>query len=146
MSEVSPENRISRFAKKSKVHDDGENIRIDAEAFKLRGGEDYLSVNDLEMHEGDTVTEKVLHLIKSPSMQMNIKKNDYFAIHKVGQMQEYVKTNSIDERNLIVSYKPDPNIHYDSHAGIYGVLQDDDLILELISECVQDSVKVSEGK
>ena len=54
----------------------------------------------------------------------------------VGRLREHVASATSDRRMLDILHEPEPLDP--SHAGIFGLRQDDTLIAQLIAEVVQD--------
>ena len=61
----------------------------------------------------------------------------------VEEMKEYVKFKSKDKRSLTVTHEPKvdpehPELDCEYHCGIRGFKYDEDIIADLIAECVKD--------
>ena len=65
------------------------------------------------------------------------------AVLNVGEIINYVHTQSPDARNLKVLCEPEEDDP--SHSGIHGFRYDDHLIAELIAETVQEIYPAREG-
>lgn len=111
--------------------------QIQPGAFKLRAGEESLSVNWLEFLNCSSRESEITEVRKIYSKKLNIGLHAKIAILNVGEVRQKVLTESPDGRNLVVIH--DPFIDDPSHSGIYNLKQDDELIAELILETVRES-------
>jgi hypothetical protein len=115
--------------------DDGE---IQATAFMLREGEEYLSVNWLEALSRSDRTSEIRELQDLYARKLHVGVAARIAILNVGAVRAKVVRESQDMRLLRVLHEPiipdDP-----SHAGIYDIPHDDDLVAELIAQAVLEN-------
>jgi hypothetical protein len=122
---------VARYCKASSI-EDGE---ILATAFMVREGEEYLSVNWLEDLKRSDRASQVRDLQKLFATKLKVRAAARIAILNVGALRAKVQRESTDRRLLPVLHEPiipdDP-----SHAGIYEIPYDDDLVAELIAQVV----------
>lgn len=125
---------VARYCRPSTVPD-GE---IQATAFMLREGEEYLSVNWLEALGHSDRTSEIRELQDLYARKLHVGAAARIAILNVGSVRAKVVRESQDMRLLRVLHEPiipdDP-----SHAGIYDIPQDDDLVAELIAQAVLEN-------
>ena len=130
---IPDQNHIARFCRPWQVHEE----QIQATAFMLREGEEYLSVNWLEFLNCSNRENEITKLRTIYSETFTVGARAKIAVLNVGEVRKKVLTESPDGRNLEVLHAPlmnDP-----SHSGIYNLKQDDELIAELILETVRES-------
>lgn len=125
---------VARYCKSTAV-EDGE---ILAPAFMVREGEEYLSVNwREELKCPDRVSEvRALQELYARKMT-RVGAGARIAILNVGTLRTKVERESSDRRLLRVLHEPEPDDP--SHAGIYGIPSDDDLVAELIAQVVLEN-------
>lgn len=121
---------VARYCKGSTV-DDGE---VQATAFMLRDGEEYLSVNWLEDLNWPDRKSEIGALQELYSRKLSVRTAARIAILNVGTFRTKVAHESPDMRRLRVSHEPIPEDP--SHTGIYDFSSDDDIIAELIAQTV----------
>lgn len=126
---------ISRYCKSTSI-DRG---RINGAAFFPRDGEEYLSVNWLEFFKCPNREEQIGEIRNVLGMKLNLTSKAKIAVLNVGDLKEYVYSESEDNRKLDVKHNPifgsppDP-----SHSGIYNLGPDDAIIADLIADIVQE--------
>lgn len=130
---IPDQNHIARFCRPWQVHEE----QIQATAFMLREGEEYLSVNWLEFLNCSNRENEITKLRTIYSETFTVGARAKIAVLNVGDVHEKVLTESPDGRNLEVLH--DPAMNDPSHSGIYNLKQDDELIAELILETVHES-------
>ncbi|MBI4525530.1 MAG: hypothetical protein HY695_17150 [Deltaproteobacteria bacterium] len=123
---------VGRYCKASTV----ENGEISAAAFMIRETEEYLSVNWLEELKHPDRASQIRDLQNLYAMKFNrVGATARIAILNVGMLRSKVASESPDGRLLRVLHEPlepgDP-----SHAGIYELFHDDEIIAELIAQVV----------
>jgi len=127
--------RVARYCKASTV-EDGE---IQPAAFMIRETEEYLSVNWLEaLNCLDRVSE-IRDLQKLYATKFNrVGASARIAILNVGAVRTKVERESPDSRLLRVLHEPEEPTD-PSHAGIYEIHHDDEIIAELIAQVVLEN-------
>ena len=125
---------VARHCKASTAPD-GE---IQATAFLLREGEEFLSVNWLEELKCPDRTSEVRALQNLYARKMTrVGAGARIAILNVGRIVTKVENDGVDKRVLRVLHEPEPDDP--SHAGIFGISYDDrEIVAELI---VQEVLK-----
>lgn len=111
--------------------------QIQPGAFKLRAGDESLSVNWLEFLNCSSRESEITEIRNIYSAKLNVGARAKIAVLNVGEVCQKVHTESPDGRNLEVIH--DPLIDDPSHSGIYNLKQDDELIAELILETVREA-------
>ena len=115
-----------------------ENGEISAAAFMLREGEEYLSVNWLEELKGPSRASQIRDLQELYTKKLKVGATARIAILNVGTLRTKVERESPDSRLLRVLHEPeepdDP-----SHAGIYEIRHDDEVVAELIAQVVLEN-------
>lgn len=135
---IPDENHIVRYCKPTQVSDG----QIQATAFMLRAGEEYLSVNWLEFLNCSSRESEVAELRNIYSQKLTVGARAKMAVLNVGEVRKKVLTESPDRRILEVLHAPildNPQLYDPSHSGIYNLKQDDELIAELILETVRET-------
>ena len=130
---------IARYASASKI--DPETGRLLGAAFYLRPGEEYLSVFCLSMIKGDDTLSQIEYLKKD--IPLDTSPNGRLGVLNIGEMKEYVRSSSKDKRDLTVTGEPRsnpkcPELNCEYHCGIRGFGYAEEIIAELIVECVKD--------
>jgi hypothetical protein len=122
---------VGRYCKASTV----ENGEISAAAFMMRETEEYLSVNWLEVLKSPSRASQIRDLQELYTKKLKVGATARIAILNVGTLRSKVERESLDSRLLRVLHEPeepdDP-----SHAGIYEIPHDDEIIAELIAQVV----------
>lgn len=128
---VPDSDHVARYCKASTV-DGGE---VQATAFMLRDGEEYLSVNWLEDLNCSDRPSELRALQNLYSRKLSVGTTARIAMLNVGAFRTKVAQESPDMRWLRVLHEPivpeDP-----SHAGIFGISPNDEIIAELIARTV----------
>ena len=122
---------VGRYCKASTV----ENGEISAAAFMMRETEEYLSVNWLEVLKSPSRASQIRDLQELYTKKLKVGATARIAILNVGTLRSKVERERLDSRLLRVLHEPeepdDP-----SHAGIYEIPHDDEIIAELIAQVV----------
>lgn len=122
---------VGRYCKASTV----ENGEISAAAFMMRETEQYLSVNWLEVLNRSERAIQIRDLRSLYATKLRVGTAARIAVLNVGALRAKVERESPDSRLLRVLHEPeepdDP-----SHAGIYEIPHDDEIIAELIAQVV----------
>jgi hypothetical protein len=125
---------VGRYCKASTV----ENGEISATAFMMRETEEYLSVNWLEELKRPSRASQIRDLQKVYNNKLKVGATARIAILNVGTLRSKVQRESPDSRLLRVLHEPeepdDP-----SHAGIYEIPHDNEIIAELIAQVVLEN-------
>jgi hypothetical protein len=125
---------VGRYCKASTV----ENDEISATAFMMRETEEYLSVNWLEELKRPSRASQIRDLQEVYNKKLKVGATARIAILNVGTLRSKVQRESPDSRLLRVLHEPeepdDP-----SHAGIYEIPHDDEIIAELIAQVVLEN-------
>jgi len=104
----------------------------------LREGEAYLSVNWLEVLRSPGRAGQIRDLQQLYTKKLKVGATARIAILNVGTLRSKVERESADNRLLRVLHEPeepdDP-----SHAGIYEIPHDDEIIAELIAQVVLEN-------
>ena len=135
------DNHIGRYCGGSHVDEDSD---VDGTAFRLRAGEEYLSVNWLEYlaKENEEQIEALRAVYRSKFNKVG--KTARIAKLNVGEMIEHVRSESPDSVQLEVIHEPINTPPVDpSHSGIHNIPEDDDLVADLIAEAVLDTYRAS---
>ena len=110
---------------------------IQATAFRLRVGEENLSVDWLEFLNCSSRGNEITKLRHIYSGKFKVPTRARVGVLNVGQMRDKVRQESPDRRNLNVLHNPKDNDP--AHSGIYDLKQDDEMIAELILESVLET-------
>jgi hypothetical protein len=126
---------VARYCKASTI----ENSAVQATAFMLRTGEEYLSVNWLENLNCPDRESAISALQNLYSRKLNrVGTTARIAILNVGAFRAKVAQESPDMRQLRVLHEPitpeDP-----THSGIYDIAPDDEIIAELIAQTILET-------
>jgi hypothetical protein len=125
------EHHLARHCGGSKLREDGMPA---AAAFSLRDGEDYLSVNWLEITGRDTADEQIAcvrgHLV---AKGRKIGASSKFAVFMNASLATHIRSETSNLFNLTAIYKPELP-HDPSHSGVHGYSHEDALVEQLISE------------
>ena len=125
---------VGRYCKASTV----ENGEISATAFMMRETEEYLSVNWLEELKRPSRASQIRDLQEVYNKKLKVGARARIAILNVGTLRSKVQRESPDSRLLRVLHEPDEPDD-PSHAGIYEILHDDEMIAELIAQVVLEN-------
>ncbi|MCK4618544.1 MAG: hypothetical protein KAT52_01225 [Desulfobacterales bacterium] len=137
---VPNQDHISRYC--SAIHCK-ENGQVTGTAFRPRQADEYLSVNWLEFFHLADQQDEIQEVRKVLSSKLTLGAKAKIAVLNVGEIINYVHTQSPDARNLKVLYEPEEDDP--SHSGIHGFRYDDHLIADLIAETVQKIYPAREG-
>ena len=122
---------VGRYCKASTV----ENGEISAAAFMMRETEEYLSVNWLEELKSPSRASQIRDLQKLYTKKLKVGATARIAILNVGTLRTKVERESPDSRLLRVLHEPEEPDDL-SHAGIYEIRYDDEIIAELIAQVI----------
>jgi hypothetical protein len=132
--EIPDHDHVARYCSPTRVS----NEEIQATAFMLRPADNSLSVNWLEYFKCLSREGEIDELRKAyAAKKLIVKASGRIAVLNVGEVRNKVLTESPDSRNLEVLH--DPLIDDPSHAGIYNLKHDNELIAELILETVRET-------
>lgn len=112
-----------------------ENGEISAAAFMLREGEGYLSVNWLEELRRSNRLSEIRDLQRLYATKLRVGASARIAVLNVGNVRNKVQSESPDRRLLRVQHEPEEPVD-PSHAGIYEIPREDEIIAELIAQAV----------
>ena len=124
---------VGRYCKASTV----ENGEISAAAFMVRKAEEYLSVNWLETLNRSGRATQISELQSLYARKLRVGAVARIAVLNVGGLRAKVERESPDSRLLRILHEPefdDP-----SHAGIYEIPYDDEIVAELIAQVVLET-------
>lgn len=124
------------MTKGTQVRQDG---GIDGDAFALRRGETYVSLNCLDLFEvGDR--EEQLRLLRGVlRRKMTVRPRHRLSIINVG----YTKGDAASH-GYSLDFRHRPEADDETHCGLYGFEYNDEVIQDLIAECVTDVVSAFE--
>jgi hypothetical protein len=106
----------------------------------IRQDEEYLSVNWLEELKCSTRASEIRKLQDLYAKKFNrISANARVAILNVAMVCSKVRDESPDQRLLGILHEPITDPPDPSHAGIYNISFDDEVIGELIREVIQET-------
>jgi len=129
---VPNKDHICRYCSATQCTEKGQ---VTGAAFQLRPIDENLSVNWLEFLRLASRQEQISEVRRVLSLTLGAKAK--IAVLNVGEILNYVRTQSPDSRNLSVLHNPEEDDP--SHSGIYGLRYDDHLIADLIAEVVQET-------
>jgi hypothetical protein len=123
---------VSRFCRPATI-DEG---IVTGLAFRLREGEEYLSVNWLESlaHGGRSTQIAALRNVFERKFS-KVSATARFAVLSVGELCAYIRNEG---RDLTAIHEPEPDDQ--SHCGVYGLRFDDEVIADMLAEIVQETV------
>ncbi len=116
----------ARLTKATQQRDDG---GVEGDAFALRSGEEYLSLNCLDLFGGDR-EEQLSALRRVVGLKLNVSKTALFSILNVGYTKQIVEPYA----SLDFIHQPQPDD--ETHCGLYGLEYNDELVQDLIAESV----------
>lgn len=128
--QIPDSDHIARYCGGSSVASDGSVNRM---AFRIRNGEEYLSVNWLEFLEKNTREEEIAEVRNVLQKKLTLGSRSRIAVANVGPLINHIR----EERVLKVQHEPD--LDDPSHSGIFGYGIDDDLIAFMIAEVFQET-------
>jgi len=120
---------IAHYCGASSIESNG---TINGMAFRLRKGEEYLSVNWLEFLEKASREEEIDEVRNVLRKKLTLGARSRIAVANVGSLIRHIW----EERILTVQHEPEPDDL--SHSGIFGYRIDDDLIADMIAEVFQE--------
>lgn len=121
----------ARLAKGTQIRKDD---RVEGDAFALRKGESYLSMNCLDLLDGDR-SEQLDSLRAVLDHKLNVSGTARLAIINVGGTKRSVLPHSV------LNFVHEPETDDESHCGMYGLEYNNELVQDLIAESVVDVVK-----
>jgi hypothetical protein len=124
---------VGRYCKASTV----ENGEISAAAFMVGKTEEYLSVNWLEEINRSDRTTQISELQSLYATKLRVGAAARIAVLNVGSVRAKVQRDSPDNRLLRVLHEPESDDP--SHAGIYDIPYDDDIVAELIAQVILET-------
>ena len=106
---------------------------VEGDAFAIRRGEHYLSLNCIDLLDGDRGEQlDALRLILS--RKLNVSRTARLSILNVGETRRRVSPHAM----LDFRHEPEPGDN--SHCGVYGIEYGDELVQDLIAESVFEVV------
>ena len=126
--EIRDEDHVARYYLKRFMYPDGTPM---PDAFKLRDGETYLSVNWLECFGMSTMEANMACVREDFSKKHSIVKNARFAVLNVDSIKR-----SMEESDRIVHVKHLKDNDYPSHASIEECARDDDSMMIILASIV----------
>ena len=133
---VPDSDHVARYCKPTTI-DEGE---IQATAFMLREGEGYLSVNWLEELKSSGRASQIRDLQELYTKKLKVAATAQIAVLNVGTLRTKIERESPDRRLLRVLHEPEEPDDL-SHAGIYEIRYDDEIIAELIVQVVLEKYR-----
>jgi len=133
---VPDSDHVARYCKPTTI-DEGE---IQATAFMLREGEAYLSVNWLEELKSSGRAGQIRDLQELYTKKLKVAATAQIAVLNVGTLRAKIERESPDRRLLRVLHEPEEPDDL-SHAGIYEIRYDDEIIAELIVQVVLEKYR-----
>jgi len=133
---VPDSDHVARYCKPTTI-DEGE---IQATAFMLREGEAYLSVNWLEELKSSGRAGQIRDLQELYTKKLKVAATAQIAVLNVGTLRAKIERESPDRRLLRVLHEPEEPVDL-SHAGIYEIRHDDEIIAELIVQVVLEKYR-----
>ena len=133
---INDEFDCARFTKGTQVRQDG---GVDGDAFALRRGERYLSLNCLDLFEINGREEQLRLLRGVLRRKMTVRATHRLSIINVGRTKH---DGASQGYSLDFRHQPEPND--ETHCGLYGFEYNDEVIQDLIAECVTDVVSAFE--
>ena len=127
---IPDDNNIARYASPARINRDTE--KPDGSAFRPKQGEEYLSVHCLDMLPGDDVSSQIEYL--KEDIPLNTKETGKIGVVNVGAMKKLVEAE--ENRKLTVTHEPRLNCDY--HCGVRGIRHEDEVIADLIAQCVTE--------
>lgn len=124
----------ARFTKATQQREDG---RLDGSAFALRPDEKYLSVNCLDLFDDADREGQLTSLREVLARKMNVRPSALLSIINVGE------TKSRLEGHALLDFRHEPLPDDYTHCGIYGTEYNDEVVQDMIAECVQEVTTAS---
>ena len=126
--EIRDEDHVARYCLKRVMHPDGTPM---PDAFKLRDGETYLSVNWLECFGMPTMEAGMACVREDFGKNHSIVRNARFAVLNVGNIKR-----TMEESERIVHVKHLKEDDYPSHASIEEYARDDESMMIILADIV----------
>ena len=119
----------ARFTKATQRREDG---RIDGSAFALRRDETFLSVNCLDLFDEADREGQLASLREVLARKMKVRPSALLAVINVGDTKARLEGHA----SLEFRHEPEPDDY--THCGIHGTEYDDEVVQDLIAECVHE--------
>ena len=134
---IPPNHHVSRYCRGASIL----NGEVTGTSFFLRNGEEYLSVNCLNLLELDDRNDEIEEVRRVLGTKMDLRSKAKIVVLNVGDTQDHTRQNSQDHRDLRILHQPEepPDIPDPSHSGIFDTNEDEQLIAELIAEMVLET-------
>lgn len=123
----------ARFTKATQIRDDGS---VDGDAFALREGEVYLSLNCLDLFETSERGAQIDFLRDVLRQKMTVRSSHRLSIINVGDTKSAARAN-----DYLIDFCHVPEPDDETHCGLYGPEYNDEVIQDMIAECVTEVVK-----
>lgn len=136
LATIKDEFNCTRLTKGTQVREDG---GVDGDAFALREGEEYVSLNCLSLFDTGDRAEQLALLRRVLRTKLSIRRTHGLSIINVGDVR---REGALHGRPLTVRHQPEPDDH--THCGLYGLEYNDEVIQDLIAECVAEVVSAFE--
>jgi|APSaa5957512576_1039674.scaffolds.fasta_scaffold88373_2 hypothetical protein len=136
---IPDKDHIARYCGFRNLDEDGQ---IGASAFMLnvKKNEKELSVDWLEFLNCSNREAEITEMRNVYANRLDVGKKAKIAILNVGNTLQEVQANSQDNRKLNIIHDPlVPEGAQSPHSGIYGLKEDDDMIAELLAQCISES-------
>jgi hypothetical protein len=134
-SELPEADHVGRYCKPTTI----ENNKAQATAFMLRDQDEGLSVNWLEYLAKDRESQLVSLRISYLNTLDRVATNARIAVLNVGHTIQRVAAESGDNRKITIKHTyRDKN---PSHAEVFDMRPDDELIAEIIAQCVIEDLQ-----
>jgi hypothetical protein len=127
---------IARLCGGSHIREDG---TVSASAFKLRHGETFLSVNWLEYLRLPDRAAEIVEVRRVLMSKRTMGRTAKIAVLNVGEASRAITDHDKDLPQIAVLHMPETEAgkpQDPSHAGIYGLAEDDNTIPELLARAV----------
>jgi hypothetical protein len=125
---------VARYCKGTSIS----NGEIQATAFMMRETDQYLSVNWMEVLNRSDRLSEICELQLLYSRKFNrVGATARIAVLNVGAVRAKIKIETSGEHLLPITHEPETDDP--SHAGIYGIPHDNELVAELIAQVVLES-------
>lgn len=135
---VPDSDHIARLCGGSHVREDG---TIAPTAFKPHPGESYLSVNWLECLDPSDRTKQLRVLRQVLAAKRKIGASARLALMRVGNIRETVRRGI----GVDLSVEHEPEEADPSHSGIYGVVEDEMVVPDLLASAVDEVYAAEDG-
>lgn len=138
---VPDQHHISRYCPRTRLSENGD---VTAACFQLRPQDAYLSVNWLEFLHLPSRNREISEIRRVLASKLSVAASALIAVLKVEEVRAHVRQESPDNRDLRVLHEPDEEHDDPSHAGIFNLRPEDDLVAELIAEKVRETHEARE--